>query len=206
MNRKTEESRIAYNKIASEYDSSREGRYTRFHIMELLNTIEPGEGDVVLDVACGNGTLLGELSQKAKIQANGIDISEKMIDAAKMRYPYINFEARPCAPLEWEDESIDIITVCCAFHHFDNPQGFVKECRRVLKKNGAVYVAEPNFGAVIRFFANIFWLPFSKSGDVRIYGKKELETFFYKGGFKVVRVYAKGKGMFLKAEKEVRRA
>ncbi len=30
MNKKTEESRIAYNKIASEYDTSREGQYTRF--------------------------------------------------------------------------------------------------------------------------------------------------------------------------------
>ena len=35
MNKKTEESRIAYNKIASEYDASKEGQYTRFHIMEL---------------------------------------------------------------------------------------------------------------------------------------------------------------------------
>ena len=33
MNKKTEESRIAYNKIAAEYDTSREGKYTRFHIM-----------------------------------------------------------------------------------------------------------------------------------------------------------------------------
>ena len=40
MNKKTEESRIAYNKIASEYDASREGQYTRFHIMELADTID----------------------------------------------------------------------------------------------------------------------------------------------------------------------
>lgn len=75
MNKKTEESRIAYNKIASEYDASREGQYTRFHIMELSNTIDLHEGNVVLDVACGNGTLLRELSKKAKIQANGMKLS-----------------------------------------------------------------------------------------------------------------------------------
>ena len=89
MNKKTEESRIAYNKIASEYDASREGQYTRFHIMELSNTIDLHEGNVVLDVACGNGTLLRELSKKAKIQANGIDISENMICSAKMRWPCV---------------------------------------------------------------------------------------------------------------------
>ena len=162
MNKKTEESRIAYNKIAFEYDTSREGQYTKFHIKELSNTIDLSEGDIVLDVACGNGTLLRELSKRAKIHANGIDVSEKMIHVAKMRYPDMNFEVKPCYPLDWSDESIDIITICCAFHHFDNPQGFVNECKRVLKKNGTVYIADPNFGALLRFFANKFWFPVSK--------------------------------------------
>ena len=201
MNKKTEESRIAYNKIASEYDASREGQYTRFHIMELSNTIDLHEGNVVLDVACGNGTLLRELSKKAKIQANGIDISENMILAAKMRYSDMNFEVKPCYPLEWSNESINIITICCAFHHFDNPQGFVNECKRVLKKNGEVYIAEPNFGAIMRFLANKFWVSISKSGDVKIYSKKELEAIFYNYGFKSVQVYGKEKGLFLKAKK-----
>ena len=201
MNKKTEQSRIAYNKIASEYDTSREGVYTRFHIKELSHTIALSEGDIVLDVACGTGTLLQELSKKAKIQANGLDVSENMIHVAKMRYPNMNFKVQPCYPLEWSDESIDIITVCCAFHHFDNPQGFVNECKRVLKKNGTVYIADPNFGAVLRFLANKFWLPFSKSGDVRIYSKKELEVIFYNSEFKTVQVYRKDRGVFLKAKK-----
>ena len=201
MDKKTEESRIAYNKIAFEYDTSREGQYTSFHINELSNMIDLSEGDIVLDVACGNGTLLRELSKKAKIQANGIDVSENMIHAAKMRYPNMNFEIKSCYPLEWKDESIDIITICCAFHHFDNPQGFVNECKRVLKRNGTVYIADPNFGTILRFLVNKFWLPFSKSGDVRIYSKKELEVIFYNSGFKTVQVYRKDKGVFLKAKK-----
>ncbi len=201
MKNKTEESRVAYNKIASEYDTSKEGQYTRFHIKELSNTIDLNEGDIVLDVACGNGTLLRELSKRAKIQANGIDISENMILAAKMRYSDMNFEVKPCYPLEWSNESINIITICCAFHHFDNPQGFVNECKRVLKKNGTVYIAEPNFGAILRFFANKFWFPFSKSGDVRVYSPKELERFFFNSGFETVQVYRKDIGVFLKAKK-----
>ena len=201
MSKKTEESRIAYNKIAFEYDTSREGQYTQFHIKELYDLMDLSEGDVVLDIACGNGTLLKELSKKAEIQANGIDISENMIHAAKTRYPNMNFKARSCYPLEWSDESIDIITVCCAFHHFDNPQGFVNECKRVLKRTGTVYIADPNFGAVLRFFANKFWFRLSKSGDVRVYSKKELEAFFYDSGFKTVQAYTKDKGLFLKARK-----
>lgn len=64
MNKKMEQAKIAYNKIAAEYDRSREGRYTRFHIKELSELIDLREGQAVLDVACGTGTLLGELSKK----------------------------------------------------------------------------------------------------------------------------------------------
>ncbi|MDE5580474.1 MAG: class I SAM-dependent methyltransferase [Treponemataceae bacterium] len=201
MKNKTEASRLAYNKIASEYDVSKEGRYTRFHIGELSDTIDLRDGDVVLDVACGNGTLLRELSKRADIQAHGIDVAEEMIRAAKSRYQDMHFEARSCCPLAWNDGSVDIITVCCAFHHFENPQEFADECRRVLKKGGAVYVAEPNFGAALRFLANTIWFPFAKSGDVKVYGAKTLAAFFYAAGFQAVRAYKKGAGLFLKAEK-----
>lgn len=73
--------------------------------------------------------------------------------------------------------------------------------QRVLKKSGTVYIADPNYRAALRFFANRFWIPFCKSGDVRLYGQKELETFFYSAGFRTVQVYRKEKGLFLKAGK-----
>ncbi len=53
----------------------------------------------------------------------------------------------------------------------------------------------------MRFLANKFWFSFSKSGDVRIYSKKELEEIFSNYGFKSVQVYGKEKGLFLKAKK-----
>ena len=201
MSKKTEQSRIAYNKIAASYDTSREGVYTRFHIRELLDTIDLRDGDVVLDVGCGPGTLLGELSKKARIRANGIDLSEGMIRAAGIRCPAGNFQAGPCCPLPWGEESVDIITVCCAFHHFDTPLEFARECRRVLRERGSVYLADPWFGPVTRLLANALWCPLSRSGDVRIYSGRELEELFRRAGFEAVAVYRKGPGLFLRARK-----
>lgn len=40
----------------------------------------PKDGDKILDIACGNGYLLGELSKKAKVNAYGVDISENMAE------------------------------------------------------------------------------------------------------------------------------
>ena len=58
MGTKTEESRETYNQMALEYDTSDEGRYTAFHIEELVNTIKLKENDVVLDVACGEDDII----------------------------------------------------------------------------------------------------------------------------------------------------
>lgn len=201
MGRKSEESRDLYNKIAFEYDKSSEGLYTAFHIKELVNSIELRDSDAVLDVACGNGSLLGKLSDAAKICAYGIDFSEKMITVARKRYPEIAFKVQSCCPLEFKDGSLDVITVCCSFHHFETPQRFTDECHRVIKRNGRVYLADPYFSPLVRFMANNLVFRVSKKGDVRVYSEKELKGFFYKAGFSKVETYKKGVGVFLTAIK-----
>ncbi|WP_334290822.1 class I SAM-dependent methyltransferase [Anaerostipes caccae] len=85
----------------------------------------------------------GELSKKARVNAFGVDISENMIASARERYPDCTFTVGPCAPLGFENESMDVITVSCAFHHFENPRTFAGECMRVLKSHGKVFIAEP---------------------------------------------------------------
>lgn len=201
MRNKTEESRRTYNKKAFEYDTSKEGRYTRFHIDELVGKIVLKENDAVLDVACGNGTLLNALAKKEKVKAYGIDISENMIASARERYPNLNFIVGSCYPLHFADESIDIITVCCAFHHFSYPKEFIDECKRILKRNGQVYIADPNYSSIVRFLANHLIFPLSRSGDVKVYSREELEKFFSKSGFKNIKTYVKGPGLFLSAQK-----
>ena len=94
---------------------------------------------------------------------------------------------------------MNVITVSCAFHHFDTPQIFVDECRRVLKKDGRIYIAEPYFSPVVRVLANTIVFPFSKSGDVKVYNQKELRLFFESAGFTKVESYITGTVLFLSA-------
>lgn len=201
MGKKTEQSQKVYNKMAQEYDSSPEGNYTRPHKEEIMKKAALRDGDNILDVACGNGYLPGELSKKAKVDAFGVDISENMIASAKERYPACTFAAGPCTPLCFNNESMDIITVSCAFHHFESPQAFANECMRVLKKRGKVLIAEPFFSPVVRWLANTLVFPFSKTGDVRVYSQKELQLFFESAGFTDMESYVTGTVLFFSARK-----
>ncbi|WRS27147.1 methyltransferase domain-containing protein [Oscillospiraceae bacterium MB08-C2-2] len=201
MGKRTERSKRTYDQMAAGYDTSPEGYYTQPHKAELVKQVSLRNGDSVLDVACGNGTLLGALSKKASIHAFGVDLSENMIAAARERYPNCTFAVSACVPLPFENESMDVITVSCAFHHFEDPHTFAGECMKVLKKNGMVYLAEPFFTPVIRWLANTVVFPFSKSGDVKVYSRQELHGMFEAAGFRDISVYTKGTVLFFSAKK-----
>ncbi|MDD2972567.1 MAG: methyltransferase domain-containing protein [Lachnospiraceae bacterium] len=201
VGKKTKQSEKVYNDMAWEYDSSPEGNYTRSHKEEIIKKAVLREGDNILDVACGNGYLLGELSKKAGVNAFGVDISENMIASARERYPACTFAVGSCTPLGFENESMDVITVSCAFHHFETPQIFVNECMRVLKKNGKVVIVEPFFTPVVRWLANTVVFPFTKTGDVKVYSQKELQSFFKVAGFTTVESYITGAVLFYSARK-----
>ena len=202
MGKRTEQSKKVYNEVAWKYESAPEGNYTRPHKEEIIKKIVLRDGDKILDVACGNGYLLGELSKKARVSAFGVDISENMVAAARERYPACTFAVGSCIPLRFADESMDVITVSCAFHHFETPQAFANECMRVLKKNGKLYIAEPFIPPVVRWFANMVIVPFSKKGDVRVYDQRELQLFFELAGFTDMESYTAGTVLFFSARKK----
>lgn len=201
MGKRAEHSRTTYDQMAAGYDTSPEGNYTRPHKAELIKKVFVRDGDNLLDVACGNGFLLGELSKKAKVNAFGVDISANMIAVARKRYPGYRFAVQPCVPLCFENESMHVITVSCAFHHFEEPLAFARECMRVLKKNGMVYMAEPFFTPMIRWLANTVVFPFSRSGDVKVYSEQELRRIFEAAGFRDVETYITGSVLFLSGRK-----
>lgn len=201
MGKRMERSRETYNSMAAGYDTSPEGNYTKPHRGELVRRVALRDEDSILDVACGNGSLLGELARKANIHAFGVDLSENMIAAARERHPDCTFEVSPCVPLPFERESMDAITVSCAFHHFEDPGAFGAECMRVLKPGGRLYMAEPFFSTAIRFLSNTVWFPLSKSGDVRVYGERELRTIMEAAGFHHAETDVKGTVLFFSARK-----
>jgi len=178
-----EKSKIAYNRKADNYESTSDGKFTRKFKQLLLSEIELRGNDIVLDVACGNGSLLSALNAKKPINGYGIDISDRMIENAAVNNPNMKFCTAECENIPLEDGSVDIITVCAAYHHFPNPTAFAKEASRVLKPNGKIYIAEIYLPSILRLLINPF-VPLSSEGDVKFYSPKEISLTFEKNGFR----------------------
>ena len=182
MSRQHEKNIRAYDKKAVNYDNTFDGRFTEKFKNALLSVVDLYDGDSVLDIGCGNGTLLYRLSNIKSITGFGVDISPQMIETAKAYYPGFKFAVSDCENIPLDNDSMDIIVVCAAYHHFPNTNAFALEAKRLLKQGGSIYIAEFRLPSVIRYVANIF-LPLSKDGDVKLYSSKEIVDTFSDLGF-----------------------
>ena len=186
-----EKSRAAYNRKADGYDHSREGQFTRGFQRLLMAEMTWKAHQSVLDVACGNGSFLASMNRRKPIRGFGIDIAERMIELAAAGNPGMVFRVAGCEAIPFPDESMDIITVSAAYHHFPDTAAFASEARRVLKPKGMVYIAEIYLPAIIRFMVNPF-VPLLKDGDVRFYSPGEIAGTLRWAGFEEAMVKISG--------------
>ena len=183
MSKYNERSRNVYNSKADVYDNSREGQFThRIHQL-LLPLMNWQAGQSILDVACGTGSLLAAMNSQRQIRGHGIDISEQMVKNAAARNPGMEFHVSGCERIPFADDSMDVITVCAAYHHFPDVTAFAKEAARVIKPGGLIYVADVYAPSVIKVLINPFVPLLFSGGDVRFYSPKEIIQNFARFGF-----------------------
>jgi ubiquinone/menaquinone biosynthesis C-methylase UbiE len=99
----------------------------------------------VLDLGCGIGAYHPGLEGKFH-ELHGIDVSERSIDYAKARAPFVHYETFDGGRLPYTDARFDLAYTICVMHHVPPAkwQEFVAEMRRVLKPGGLALVFEHN--------------------------------------------------------------
>lgn len=134
----------SYNPVAELYDKTfKDIRVRRDELEWIHKSLPDSKGKVVLDIGCGNGALLRELSPKIRAGI-GIDASTRLVDlATRWGSPANNISyhtvAGPVIPLE--DQSVDVVISMLSFRYLDwDP--IMKEIERVLRKNGKLIVVD----------------------------------------------------------------
>jgi SAM-dependent methyltransferase len=103
----------------------------------------------VLDVGCGEGFFLQQLSLlRPKLQLHGIDNSEYQIEQAKKNVPSAILKICDLEQeINYENNSFDVIVAEEIIEHLVNPDKFLSEINRTLKKDGFLLLSTPNFCA-----------------------------------------------------------
>lgn len=140
-----------FDKIASSYDRLNRilsfgiDIYWRKFVARRVVSCSPSS---CLDLATGTGDLLFTISQKKKRQMTliGSDMSRAMLEIArekaKKKKISASFHLHDAASSPFESQSFDAITMSFGIRNHSNPKSVLKECARLIRKNGFVYILE----------------------------------------------------------------
>ena len=111
-------------------------------ISTILDNASVTEGKVVLDVACGTGVLIPDYLKRKVASVTGIDISPKMAEIAKAKFPQPEVTIL-CGDVEstYFGKQFDCIVVYNAFPHFPDPKRLIATLSGLLKPGGTLTVA-----------------------------------------------------------------
>ena len=100
-------------------------------------------GQEVLDVACGTGSLAraAQLETGLKGKVVGLDLSEKMLAAARRHSQLIEWRLGDAALMPFDDNRFDRVMCQFSFMFISNRVATIKEMLRVCKPDGLVILA-----------------------------------------------------------------
>ena len=98
----------------------------------------------VLDVGCAYGYFLKPFID-AGFDSYGVDVSEHAIETARKLFPEATFKVCnvDTSPLPFKDNYFDCVIQIFLLEHVENYYQTLKECRRVLKKGGLLFIYIP---------------------------------------------------------------
>jgi len=141
-----------YDRMASKFSGTRKFFWRDLEFIAQYIA----DGDSVLDYGCGNGRLLEILKDK-KIDYTGADVSQELVDLAKIRYPGRDFQKISVQDsLPFNDNFFNKSISIAVFHHFphEHAQKMAEELYRVTKPDGIIIITFWNLWQR-RFLKNI---------------------------------------------------
>lgn len=117
------------------------------HYQRYRFAMQMVKGKKVLDAACGEGYGSQLLAREAD-RVTGLDLNEKVVEQARQKYgnDRLLFRVGSIEALPFEDQCFDVVVSCETIEHVEEEiqNRFLKEIRRVLKRDGILIMSTPN--------------------------------------------------------------
>lgn len=122
-------------------------RVAKFHLYNLFKNFQSHIKHMrhgrVLDVGCAYGYMLRNFPDS--FEKFGVDVSNHAINMAKtICADATYFVGGAEDPFPFPDHFFDVITCNDLLEHLENPAEALKNIKKILKKNGILYISTPN--------------------------------------------------------------
>jgi len=153
----------------------------RFLVLLLIRTFRPSRPFDLMDIGCGNGSLLRTIQAKfPDAQCMGMDAYLEALIATRLRAPaarlFFHDIAGPAFP---KQAFLDVITILDVLEHLDHPERTVESMRTMLRETGIVIASVPA--------SRRLWSDRDRFlGHRKRYSKRDLRDLFEEHGFEIL--------------------
>ena len=161
--------------------------YEKVKTVNLKNKVKMAIGGLpkgrLLDIGCGVGDFL------LQVKAKGWDVMgvEPSADAKVIAYKRLGFN--PLDPSQYAslpDQSFDAITMWHVLEHVDDLKSQTKELVRLLKPNGRLIIALPNYQSFDCQYYKEYWAAWDVPRHLNHFSEACLCGIFKENGFKYI--------------------
>ena len=146
--------------------------------LSLLHSFFPKSGSL-LDIGAGTAEFLVQ-AKKQGWSIKGTDFSKKARTVA------LNKGVDLLQGTEkLQSDFFEVITMWHVLEHLPNLNGQIKELDRLLKKNGLLFIAVPNFKSYDANYYGVHWAAFDVPRHLWHFSPAAIETIFLQNGFEL---------------------
>lgn len=109
----------------------------------------------ILDVGCATGVFL-DLCKKEGWDCYGTDISKYVTEYAKKKFG-IKTKTGELINLKYKEDFFDVVSMWDFIEHVSNPCEILKEAKKILKKNGLLFISTINEESLMNIFADFIY-------------------------------------------------
>jgi 2-polyprenyl-3-methyl-5-hydroxy-6-metoxy-1,4-benzoquinol methylase len=144
-----------------------------------------GSGMRLLDVGCGNGTLIGLLKPYG-FDVLGVDSSAEAANVAREEHR-VRVLSGTLGDAAFAGNWFDIVTMFHVMEHVSNPRELLAEVRRIVKPGGVVIVQVPNLDSWQFRWFGVRWYGLDVPRHVVDYSQSAILGLLESSGFRITR-------------------
>jgi len=118
----------------------------RKNLSRFFKYISAKKGLNILDVGCGNGFFSNAMQQKGNY-VTGLDVNFTELKQAAAAFPLSGVKWI-CADIlndALPKEKYELITFCCSFQYFGEPELILERCKQILSPGGEIHIIDSPF-------------------------------------------------------------
>ena len=149
--------------------------------LNLINSLQTSKG-TLLDIGAGTGEFLS-VAKNDSWKCVGVEPNKKAKDIAlKKGVAFVENTS------DLDDASIDVITMWHVLEHVPDVEKQIVELKRLLKPEGTILIAVPNFNSFDAKYYGAFWAAYDVPRHLWHFSKTAIQSLFKKEGLQLIKV------------------